>query len=249
MYDFEWHKTHGDKTSSSALVALQQLKRYLSFDSVLDVGCGDGRWLSACQALGVSEILGVDGPWTDRERLLIEQTSFREADLSRSLSVDRRFDLAMSLEVAEHVPWTSAKTFVENLIRHADAVLFAAAIPYQGGFRHINERWPSYWEAIFRNQGYVALDPLRAMLWDRDDVFYWYKQNMLLYINAERQDLLADVRRRMAEDQVRELPLDIVHPTKFEAIASYQQIAFKPMLKQLPYRLLLKAKALALREV
>jgi cyclopropane fatty-acyl-phospholipid synthase-like methyltransferase len=112
--------------------------------SLLDVGCGDGRWLATAKELGAEVIKGVDGPWTDRSRLLIPREDFEVRDLSDEFDLHQKFDLAMSLEAAEHVAAQHARSFVDNLIRHSDVVLFGAAIPYQGGFRHINERWQSY---------------------------------------------------------------------------------------------------------
>jgi SAM-dependent methyltransferase len=246
MYDFEWHKMHGDKTSISAALALGKLSDYLQFDSVLDVGCGDGRWLRACRELGVSEVFGLDGPWTDQRRMLIEREHFQVVDLEKPFDLRRRFDLAMSLEVAEHVPEAAAQVFVDNLVRHSDVVLFGAAIPYQGGFRHIHERWPSYWARLFEARGYEVLDPLRKALWDREDVHFWYKQNMLLYIRKERDALIRQVKAKMAEQGVEQLPLDVVHPEKFEAKASYEDIAFKPLLRKLPYQTYLKARSILL---
>lgn len=43
----------------------------------------------------------------------------------------RAFDLAISLEVAEHLPETSADVFVESLTAAAPIIVFSAAIPMQ----------------------------------------------------------------------------------------------------------------------
>ena len=65
MYDIKWHGRHGIKTTSSAETIIDILMSFLDLESVLDVGCGDGRWLSVCRTKGVSTISGVDGPWTE----------------------------------------------------------------------------------------------------------------------------------------------------------------------------------------
>jgi SAM-dependent methyltransferase len=242
MYDFEWHKLHGAKTSASATKALTALRRLHPFASVLDVGCGDGRWLAAARLLGADEIQGVDGPWTERDRLLIPPEAVAIRELSGALDLGRRFDLAISLEVAEHVEEAFAEQFVDNLVRHADVVLFGAAIPFQGGFRHVNERWQSYWAARFDTRGYRRFDPLRARLWNDPEVHYWYRQNMLVYVNRAAPGLVERFEAGMAAEGVVELPTDLVHPEKYEAIASYREIAFKPLLKALPSRTLAKAR-------
>lgn len=248
MYDFNWHKLHGDKTSSSAIKTLQQLWAFYPAASVLDVGCGDGRWLSVAKALGAQSIQGVDGPWTDLARLLIPAEDVHIQDLSSRLDLKRRYDLAISLEVAEHVAKRHAEQFVDNLARHADVVLFGAAIPYQGGFRHINEQWPSYWATLFKRSGYRCFDPFRSQLWSDQSVHYWYKQNMLLFVNTARPDLIEKVETHLQAARIPELPLDIVHPEKYEGAAGYRQIAFKPLLAQLPRQAFAKASSILLRK-
>jgi SAM-dependent methyltransferase len=234
MYDFEWHKTHGDQTSASAHVIIPLLKSMIEVGSVLDVGCGDGRWLACFQSSGVSTICGVDGAWTDQTRLLISKHDFKVQDLSKPFDIGQRFDLAMSLEVAEHVASEFSQQFIENLTRHSDTVLFGAAIPFQGGFRHINERWPSYWVNLFDSQGYKCFDPVRSQIWSREDVSVWYRQNMLLYVKRERHDLKSRIRNYLDSNRVNEMPIDVVHPERYQAIASYSQIALKPLMRKLP---------------
>lgn len=60
------------------------------------------------------------------------------------MTFNRRFDLAMTIEVAEHLTPVRADSFVEDLTRLSDVVLFSAAIPAQGGINHVNEQWQSY---------------------------------------------------------------------------------------------------------
>src|SRR5208282_4073034 len=85
--------------------------------TVFDIGCGVGQWLAAFQQLGVEDILGVDGDYVDRAQLLIPPEKFLGRDLSRPLDINRRADLVVSLEVAEHLPPEAAETFVVSLVR------------------------------------------------------------------------------------------------------------------------------------
>ncbi len=234
MYDFEWHKAHAEETARSAGRVIDVLSGFCDLGSVLDVGCGDGQWLRAYGAAGAARLQGIDGPWTDLERLLIPAGQVKIHDLSNPFDLGERFDLAMSSEVAEHVAGRHAETFVKNLTRHADVVLFGAAIPYQGGFRHINERWQSYWAGLFAAEGYGVHDPVRPRIWDEAGVSVWYKQNLLVYVNSARTDLVERLAAHMAATATSPMPLDVVHPRQFEAIASYSQIAFKPLIRKLP---------------
>ena len=67
----------------------------------------------------------------------------------------------------------------------APAILFSAAVPFQGGTSHLNERWPEYWAGRFEGEGFVALDPVRRRVWGDDGVDYWYRQNTLLFVKRE----------------------------------------------------------------
>lgn len=244
MYDFNWHKSHGDKTSSSAAAVVGILSKSFQISSVLDIGCGDGRWLSAFKDNGARVTRGVDGPWTDQSRLLIDQSDFTLHNLEKPLSMDCQFDLAMSLEVAEHVAEEFADQFVKNMTTHADLVLFGAAVPYQGGFRHVNEQWPSYWAEKFARNGFRCFDLVRSLIWTRDDVFFWYKQNCLVYIRESREDLIYKAEASIIERETVPLPMDIAHPELYSNLASYRQIAFRPLLRELPKQVARKARAL-----
>lgn len=181
--------------------------------SVLDVGCGVGSFLRVFTENGAADVQGVDGDYVPRDRLLIDPALFRGHDLGTPLDFGRRFDLAMSLEVAEHLPDEKAGLFVDNLVRHAGVVLFSAAIPGQGGTHHVNEQWPSYWRELFAARGYRAYDPFRGRIWDDGSVEYWYRQNLLLFAD----DAGVAAFPRIADHRAvgGDAPFDIVHPAMF----------------------------------
>ncbi len=114
--------------------------------------------------------------------------------------------MAMTLEVAEHLPHNAADTFIDTLTRHADVVLFSAAVPNQSGNHHINEQWPQYWLAKFQAREYELFDVLRGRLWDDERVAWWYRQNLLLYATGEAADKIR------AAAPVASGPLAVVHP-------------------------------------
>jgi hypothetical protein len=135
-------------------------------------------------------------------------------DLSRPVELGRRFDLALCLEVAEHLPAEHAQTLVDSLVRLAPVVLFSAAIPHQQGNHHVNEQWPEYWHIHFAQRGYVAVDALRRSLWRNTSVARWYRQNMLFYV--ERSSLPNYPRLRLVFDADGESPpLALVHPEHY----------------------------------
>ena len=152
--------------------------------SVVDVGCGLGTWLSVAKELGVAEIAGLEGAWLDRKLARVPSSAITTADLEKPFNLGRRFDLAMTLEVAEHLSEDAAEGFVDSLTRHADVVLFSAAIPFQGGHHHVNERFPDYWRQLFAARGYAVIDLIRPRIWERSEILVWLRQNLLVYARA-----------------------------------------------------------------
>ena len=138
--------------------------------SVVDVGCGTGVWLAQFVEAGVSTWLGLDGDYVNRADLRIDPQTFQAADLAEPQRLDQRFDLAVSLEVGEHLPEEAAAILVGSLVAAAPVVLFSSAIPGQGGNHHINEQWPEYWAELFEQQNYVTADVIRPKVWDNESV-------------------------------------------------------------------------------
>ena len=193
MYEYsaDFYAYLASFAARSARVVIPRLTALLPVRSVVDFGCGQGAWLSAWQSAGAS-VVGVDGPYVDRSRLMIDPALFHAADLGEPIDLGRRFDLVQSLEVAEHLPATKAEQFIATLTAHGDFVLFSAAVPGQGGENHINEQPLGYWRAMFRRRGYVAVDCLRPGLVDDGAVEASYRYNMLLYVNEAGLGALPD---------------------------------------------------------
>ncbi len=184
IYDQDFFTGHAEGAEeAAALVVPLVLAMLPDLGAVVDVGCGAGHWLAAFGRGGVGDLLGLDGGET-AATLAIAPACFRETDLARPITLSRRFDLAVSLEVAEHLPPSRGESFIADLCALADIVLFSAAIPGQDGTHHINERWPSYWAGLFAAHGYGPHDVIRPRIWDDRRIPFWYRQNVFLYANA-----------------------------------------------------------------
>lgn len=179
--------------------------------SVVDVGCGTGTWLAEYVRNGIEDYLGVDAFLPEGELLRIPAEFALRRDLTAPLDLGRRFDIAQSLEVAEHLPACAAGIFMDTLVSLSDLVVFGAAIPGQGGTHHVNEQWQSYWWVRFEERGYVGIDALRDRAWYDSRVMWWYAQNTMVFVNRDRPDLVEAVRRAVSGEP----HLDIVHPLCF----------------------------------
>ncbi|EHR42310.1 class I SAM-dependent methyltransferase [Alishewanella jeotgali] len=178
--------------------------------SVLDVGCGTGSWLAAAHNHGVGDIFGVDGGSSAKDMLMIPPSCFRELDVCKSFTLSKKYDLIISLEVAEHLNVESHTSFIQNLSAHGDVVLFSAAIPYQGGTGHRTENWPAYWCKLFSSFGYDCYDVIRPLIWDLPGIEFWYKQNIFLFIKSETAASLG-----LVDAQRTQNPLALVHPEMY----------------------------------
>jgi SAM-dependent methyltransferase len=200
--------------------------------SVVDVGCGDGSWLRVLAEQGVDDLLGLDGPWITRSALKIPEQSFDTIDLRQPFRLPRHFDMAISLEVAEHLPPEAAVDLVEHLTALAPVVLFSAAIPHQGGTEHVNEQWADHWATLFGRSGYAVLDVVRPAFWIHDGVEPWYAQNTFLYASPEA--LAGNDRLAQKAAEGLSMPWRVVHPVLLERAVSVDHLTLRDHLRALP---------------
>lgn len=193
--------------------------------SVVDVGCGAGNWLRVCLECGVETVFGVDGHHVQPAWLRVPQECFRPFDLTKPLRLDRKFDLAICLEVAEHLPKGCAPGLVEALVRLAPVILFSAAVPLQRGVHHVNGQWPEYWQKLFQKHKYRMLDVVRKNIWKNAEVKFWYRQNMFLYV---REDFISS-RPEFLEAMGYADDLILLHRSIFE-----EHLGLRAMVKALP---------------
>lgn len=193
VYDEDFYAFLDETSHTSAQAVVPFVMELVRPRSVVDLGCGTGVWLAAFAEHGVKDILGVDGSWVPGHRLQIPQDTFTPHDLCRPLHLGRRFDLAVSLETAEHLAPECATTLVASLVRLAPVVVFSAAVPGQGGTDHRNLQWPRYWSELFAEYGFVTIDAIRPLICRRHDVAHWYVQNTFLFVDrlhAARDEIL-----------------------------------------------------------
>lgn len=182
--------------------------------SVVDVGCGVGTWLSTARQKGAKEVLGLDSPDVPLSSLQISRDEFIACNLASPPNLKRRFDFAISLEVAEHLPPECGERFAAYLCDLAPTILFSAAIPHQTGNHHINLRSQSYWVEQFAKAGKTCLDIIRPRVWNCEYVPYWYAQNAFVFSDD------AEVTAHFKDEAVTALTLlNVVHPELLDMYA------------------------------
>ena len=214
-YDARFYDTIRDGTRRSAGELVPLLCDDLNLkagDRLIDVGCGEGWWAETFSEMGGLDVIGVDGNYVESSPL---GDRFMPHDLRDPLPdhLRGRFDVAVSLEVAEHLPESRAASFVEDLTSLADVVVFSAAIPGQGGTGHINEQWPSYWVHLFARCDFIVSGALRFSIWDNTAIENWYRQNLLVAVHVDREQWYPD----LFESPVAH-PFPIVHPVLYDHV-------------------------------
>ena len=212
-YDENFYRAQKDGSFISASIILPIVEKFIHPKNVLDVGCGVGTWLAAWKKLFNVEIYGVDGDYVDRSQLMIKSNEFYPANLEQGgvEALSKKFDLVESLEVAEHLSPSRADSFVEDLTKLGDVILFSAAIVGQGGTNHVNEQMPSYWAKKFLKYGYVGIDCIRPKIWENQQVAVWYRQNIFIYADSNELYHYPELQKYYLENRESTI-FDAVHP-------------------------------------
>lgn len=228
-YDATFYARQRAGSLRSAEVVAPIVMEAFSPASVVDVGCGVGTWLRAFADAGATRVLGYDGDYVDTSALAIPRERFRAVDLEGDFEVEGGFDLAVCLEVAEHLPDARAGHLVSKLTGAAPVVLFSAAVPGQGGTRHLNERWQDHWRGLFEARGFAPVDLVRPRVWRRPEVEFWYQQNTIVYCRRDALDARPDLRPVPPE-----VSLDVVHPRLYEMVRRDSALYLSRVLRVLP---------------
>jgi SAM-dependent methyltransferase len=210
-YDNTFYKRQKEGSLRAAKIAFRQLEGIIPIDSAIDFGCGVGTWLAAAELAGAGNLLGLEGEWVKREALQSPNIELAHVDLNNiKLEKLEKRDVAICVEVAEHILPSSSRPLVSELTKVSDHVVFSAACPGQGGPGHINEEWPSSWAALFNERDFVTIDIFRPSMWNMSDIPFWYRQNLLLMVSRKSPHL--EALSQAASEMALINPLDAVHP-------------------------------------
>ncbi len=223
-YDSKYYDQIDASAVASARAIVPWLMSTLRPRSVMDVGCGRGAWLSVFREQGAEVVTGYDGDYVRLEELLIPRECFHSVNLGRPFELAGSHDLAMCLEVAEHLPLGMSRKLVEQLTSRASVVLFSAAVPGQRGTQHINEQWHEFWSALFDDRGFQVFDVVRPRVFNDPSVAWYYRQNMFLY--ASKQSTAAAI---LADCQLPGRQLQVLAP---HVVAPFK--SFKGLVRMLP---------------
>lgn len=159
------------------------LDKYFHPRSVVDVGCGTAEYLAEFQKKGI-KIKGYEGSVSALKQAKVELRYIQKADLRNVINSNQRYDLALCLEVAEHIESRYSKNLLDTLTNLSDTVVFTAATPGQGGHFHINEKPREFWIKAWQERNYVYKEDAAQALKEemhKNHVLRWYLDNLMIF--------------------------------------------------------------------
>jgi len=188
VYDQNYYAKHVDGPAAQSSAAMSEtIVNEFHPRSVVDVGCGSGYLLMVLKDRGL-DVFGLEYAEAGLEYCRSRGLDVRKFDLENDTFTDvRKFDVAVSVEVAEHLPPKIADSYVDLLTRLADRVVFTAAPPGQGGRDHVNEQPPAYWIEKFAARKFTHDVPVSNAWreqWKTGGVQDWYYKNLMIFRRA-----------------------------------------------------------------
>ena len=182
IYDKEWAQTEWrDKPWVNEWADI--IMKYLKPKSVIDFGCGSGDILAPFEKKGL-EVLGIDASTAVQDYLKIKKENFLSFDLREEFYPDKKYDLAIAVEVGEHIEKEYDEMFMDNLCRASNRVLWTADIGKPSRY-HPNPQYPNYWMVKFFRRGFREdkgmTDSLKLATGKIKDIKDKYIDRLVLY--------------------------------------------------------------------
>lgn len=170
------HHVHSEKLSEwiCGFITEQQI------ELITDFGCGLGQYCYDVESYTSCGAIGVEG---NKPKEAVHQYII-ERDLTTDLTSEYEFscDLAISLEVGEHIPKEHMKTYLDNITHFPEAYLITSwAVRGQDGFGHVNcldnhEILPE-----FEKRGFVLMEKeteqARSII---EDKCWWFRNTLFV---------------------------------------------------------------------
>jgi SAM-dependent methyltransferase len=188
-YDSDYYDSvvEGPAVRSADVIA-ESIMASLHPNTIVDIGCGTGALLESFRRKRCT-VFGLEYSDAALEYCRMRELEVKKFDVRKdTIDLKDHFDVAISMEVAEHIPAKNADRYIALLTSLSNTIIFTAAHPGQGGTDHLNEQPPSYWKAKFRKFGFVFDEMLSLQLqkvWeDSGSVMIWYCQNLMVFVEG-----------------------------------------------------------------
>jgi hypothetical protein len=141
--------------------------------TIIDIGCGDGSYVREFRKNGF-DCIGLDGnPLTSKIPYC------QVMDFSINL-ISFFNDLAICLEVGEHIPQEYEQFFIDNICRVSDNIILSWAIEGQGGLGHVNCRNNDYIIAEMKKRNF-DYDAIATNFLRKNSTLPWFKNTLMAF--------------------------------------------------------------------
>lgn len=169
-------KEHPQYFDEPLTAAISDLACGWGVKSVIDIGCGDGRYTKFLLDKGF-DAEGYDGnPYTPEASGGV--CGVLDFAIPQNL---RHYDLVLCLEVGEHVPQERELVFFHNIVNsQPDYIILSWAVKGQKGFGHFNCRNNDYVIKRMRSFGYQwMVDESKALR--ATSSLRWFKKTLMVF--------------------------------------------------------------------
>lgn len=184
IYDHDYYDHVETWALQSAPAIASSVMRDMAPTSLIDVGCGTGAMLAEFVSRGLTG-KGLEYSQDGLERCQSKGLDVSHFDLEAEIKPpERRFDVALSMEVAEHLPEAVADPYINLLCSLSDRVVMTAAPPGQLGTDHVNLQPKSYWIAKMAARGMDYCPDLERCWrkeWLEQGVVGFYWRNLMVF--------------------------------------------------------------------
>jgi len=150
-----------------------------SVKSVADLGCGSGDYCKCIKEHGIPLVHGYEG--TPDIRKIAVYDDITVIDLTKRRYVGTNYDLALCLEVGEHIPQKYEQVFIDNVCEFTSKDLIISwAIPGQGGAGHFNEQPNEYIINEFIKRG-LTFDEESSMKLRDASSYKWFGNTLMKF--------------------------------------------------------------------
>lgn len=134
--------------------------------TVIDAGCALGDLVNEFINQKIDAV-GIEGNNACLPYIQCPSGCIRILDLSKKIDLGRRFSVAISLEVAEHIEEQYADIYINNMCKFSNILVMSVCDYGETNKIHCNVKTRSYWIKKFDKKGYIQRPEKETELKDK----------------------------------------------------------------------------------
>lgn len=149
----------------------------MQIKTILDLGAGPGQYAQYFDNNNIPCDCYDGNPHTET----LSNGKCKVLDLTNTISLNKKYDCVLSLEVGEHIPAEYETVFIENIVNHASKLIIISwATIGQGGHGHVNEKPNDYIENRFLEYNWVRVKEAEKKLRESAEL-WWFRGSILVF--------------------------------------------------------------------